>query len=333
MAARETKRLPVEVMMRDEEIMLPGTYEYAERVAARPEVDFNWIGSRQPCVNVYNRKEPYFWVFDDRLTPDQWVRQPPPFINWVEDTNSLWNVVSHDTYPPPFGKELISILGNRASESRVRLMGIHSSGGYITKPTRSGARLARPIYDWMDGDVWKAHRDLKWDYNTAYDTMHRLGKKREDLRIAPPTMNVHGVEEMQLAAKAWPQWFARVAERLPGARMAAQFGKACLTPHRRSNETWEACYQRECIEAAPEWIAERAARAAEMRVHEHSKHSTTPFPDVRLCKVCGLAGSWRKLALSMYSGDPFSTKITSMPYVEPEVFREGAGVWGGQPTA
>lgn len=31
-AARQTGRLPVEVIMRDEEIMFPGTFEYAERV-------------------------------------------------------------------------------------------------------------------------------------------------------------------------------------------------------------------------------------------------------------------------------------------------------------
>jgi len=34
LAARRTGNLPVDVLMRDEEIMLPGTFEYAERTAA-----------------------------------------------------------------------------------------------------------------------------------------------------------------------------------------------------------------------------------------------------------------------------------------------------------
>lgn len=42
-AARLTGHLPVEVIMRDEEIMFPGTFEYAERMAQRDDVDFHWI--------------------------------------------------------------------------------------------------------------------------------------------------------------------------------------------------------------------------------------------------------------------------------------------------
>ena len=62
LAATETDRLPVKVLMRDEEIMFPGTYEYAERVAARPEVDFHWIYASQPILNVFNRENPFIWV-------------------------------------------------------------------------------------------------------------------------------------------------------------------------------------------------------------------------------------------------------------------------------
>src|SRR5688572_20654512 len=35
LAATLTNKLPVEVVMRDEEIMFPGTFEYSERIAAR----------------------------------------------------------------------------------------------------------------------------------------------------------------------------------------------------------------------------------------------------------------------------------------------------------
>ena len=62
-AAKATKRLPLEVVMRDDEIMLPGTFEYAERVAAQPDVDFHWLVANQPVINIFNRENPYFWVF------------------------------------------------------------------------------------------------------------------------------------------------------------------------------------------------------------------------------------------------------------------------------
>src|SRR6059036_106266 len=85
MAARETGRLPVEVVMRDEEIMFPGTFEYPERQAARSEIDFHWIVANQPIINIFNRAAPYFWVFDPRLSPDEWVRQPPSFAQSIPE--------------------------------------------------------------------------------------------------------------------------------------------------------------------------------------------------------------------------------------------------------
>ena len=44
MVARELGMLPVECIMRDEEIMPPGTFEYLERVYWRKdEVNLNWV--------------------------------------------------------------------------------------------------------------------------------------------------------------------------------------------------------------------------------------------------------------------------------------------------
>ena len=86
-AATMTGRLPVEVIMRDEEIMYPGTFEYAERVAMRPEVKFYWIYANQPVVNIFNRQNPYFWVFDPSLPEDKWVRTPPDFAQKIHEQN------------------------------------------------------------------------------------------------------------------------------------------------------------------------------------------------------------------------------------------------------
>jgi len=333
-AARRTGRLPVEVLMRDEEIMFPGTYEYAERVAARPEVEFHWIYACQPIINIFNRKNPYWWVFDPDLPPERLVRQPPAIAYQIPDKN-IEKMNDPSRFPPPEGKELYSVVGLRVQESSRRRLGLHSSKGYVTKPGRNGVRLARPIYDWEDGDIWLAHRDLAWDYNRAYDVMHKLGVSRSRLRIAPPTMNAAGVGHLQVAAKAWPNWFDAVCERLPGVRTAAMFGKRAVEPIRRDGESWEACFKRTCIEEAPAaWISERSVKVMNTVLSFHRHHSTKPLPQVSICPHCtGGVGSWRYLARAMFNGDPFCAKTSfCMPYVEPEFFRPGAGTWGGKPV-
>ena len=48
--AREMGLLPVETVMMDEEILYPGTFEYSDYVANRPEVDFHWfVASSSVC--------------------------------------------------------------------------------------------------------------------------------------------------------------------------------------------------------------------------------------------------------------------------------------------
>lgn len=333
LAAAETGRLPVEVIMRDEEIMFPGTYEYAERIANDPEISFNWIYACQPIINVYDRAHPYWWVFDPLLPPEKWVRQPPAMARKIDYLN-IDSMTIPDVFPPDPGKTLFSVVGLRVSESKARLYGLFSAGGYITKPNRWGVRGARPIYDWSDGDVWKAIKDNKWDYNEAYDVMNRLGIPRDKLRIAPPTMNAHGAASLKMAQRAWPIWFERVCARLEGVRQGANFGKRAVMPFRRFDETWEQCFQRLCIDDAPQWIRERSIEVRRRMLSAHAHHSTMPFSEVNPCVHCiNRLGSWKNLTLAFFMGDPFSQKCSGLlDFVEPEAFRPGAGKWGGPPT-
>jgi predicted phosphoadenosine phosphosulfate sulfurtransferase len=339
LAARACGRLPVQVSMRDEEIMFPGTFEYAERLAARgDEIEMHWWVAGQPVVNVYNRAEPYFWVFDQQLRPEQWMRQPPAIAKPLH-TKVIQGVVSRATFPQaPEDQEIIAVTGIRASESPNRMMGTFSAGGWMNVHTSGadGARMAKPIYDWKDDDVWLAHQKFGWDYNDAYNVMHRMGIPKTRLRIAPPTLSPGGAAQLQVAARAWPRWFDKLCTRLPGVRNVALFGKRAVEPQRRYGETWQACFQRECVDTAPAWIAERATSVAERLVRAHAKHSSSPFPEIHGCSACGQQSSWRAVALGIYNGDPFDSKGWSygrIAPVEPEFFRPGAGTWGqGSPT-
>ena len=332
MAAQIAGKLPVEVVMRDEEIMLPGTFEYCERVAQREEVKFHWVYAGQPVINVFNRKNPYFWVFDDRVDPDKWMRKPPEYAYRIPEQN-IEELIDHKKFPPPEGKGLYVVVGLRTVESISRLMGLMSSKSYVTKADKHGVRKCRPIYDWTDGDVWLAHKQNNWDYNTAYDAMHRFGYSRNQVRIAPPTMATITVKrDLKLARKAFPKWFNSLSQRLDGVRTAAMFGLRAVQPQRNFGETWEAVYIRECIEKAPQWIAERSQIMMDTNLKYHNAHSDLPFPDVSMCPRCKTLASWKQMAYAMYMGDPFSQKANVLPYMEPEFFRQGAGYWGGKPT-
>lgn len=333
-AARQEGTLPVQVVMRDEEIMFPGTYEYAERVMGRTDVQFHWLVANQPIINVFNRDCPYWWVFDPLVNPEEWVRPIPAWAERIPQMN-IERMADVSRFPPKKGKWLIHIIGLRTQESRRREWAVASAKGYMTKVYGKGERNANPIYDWRDGDVWKAIKDNQWDYNHAYDTMARLGVPPRRLRIAPPTMSVASIQTLKIASQAWPQWFERVCRRLPGVRAVARYGKRVVQPMRVSTETWEQCYQRTCIDNAPKWIRDRAVKLMTRTMHQHKHHSTAPFPQVERCKICSNPASWRELAMALYMGDPFCIRgnlSSRLPYVEPDQFRIGAGKWLGKPT-
>lgn len=242
-------------------------------------------------------------MFDERY-PDKWVRQPPEFAEYISEQN-IKAIVSPERFPPSKGKDLIDVVGLRTEESPNRMLGLHSSGGYLTKLDRYGVRKCRPIYDWRVGDVWKAISDNGWDYNSAYDVMNRHGISKRNMRISPPTLTVAAAEELMVAFRAFPKWADRVSDRLDGVRAVAHFGKAALRPIRRSDETWEQCYQRTCIDEAPDWIAERSEIVRAKVLAQYQRHSTKPFPQIKPIHAHGLGivGSWRNLARIMYNGD------------------------------
>lgn len=332
-AAEMTNRLPVECIMRDEEIMAPGTFEYVQRVYDRKDIDMTWAIASQPIINSFNRKNPYWWVFDE-TQKDKWLRQPPKYATYIKEKN-IQAMTIPERFPVENGKKLFAVIGLRTSESRFRKMGLISSGHYITKPNKYNVQDVRPCYDWTDDDVWKAIYDNKWDYNQFYDVMHRLGANKNKLRVAPPTM-YQGIDSLRYLRQAYPRWFDKLNRRIPGVRSASQYGKHCIKPIRKLGETWKEANYRifNDKDYTPEWIRKRWEITLKFVIKTHNKHSTIPFPDAgRGCQRCLMTlSTWKKICYHLFMGDPFSQYDTALPYMEPEFFREGAGTWGGKPT-
>lgn len=326
MAAEETGRLPVDVVMQDEEIMIPGTFEYCEKVYNRSDLDFHWIITTQPNINIFNREMPYWWTFDPAVGSDKWVRQPPSFAEYPE-VNDITNMTTKENFPIKDGQKLLAVVGIRATESRSRNLAIYGAeNSYLTKPNQYGTYNMYPIYEWTNADVWKFYKDTGTPYNSVYDVLHKMGIDKNRLRIAPPTMVPNGLPLLQASSKAFPRWFDKVCERLPGVRSAAMFGKRAVEPQRMLGESWEECFQRTCIDKAPQWIGERSVQVRDGILAYHSRHSTLPFPQLSPCPRCERTGSWKKLAMSMYYGDPFGTRQEILKrYVPSEFFRPDIG--------
>lgn len=329
---RELGMLPVDVVTRDEEAMYPGTFEYLERVAQRPEVRIHWVIAGQAIVNAFDRFHPYWWVFD----PDErakWMRTPPPYAEWI-DTQNIDYMTTPQRFPPPEGGRLIAAIGLRAQESLTRLTRIASTGGALTKrPNAAGVYTLAPIYDWLDDDVWKAIGDLGWDYNRAYDAMFRAGVPRSRLRIAPPSMK-QNIVSLPYAAKLWPQWFDKLDNRIPGMRAAAYYGKRALTPALKPGETWQTCYDRlmkEAEDAGAGWLVNRMILAREAALQRRARHSASEYPMLvkNACRVCPpkVPGSWEALCKTMYQGDPWRHYNQELPNLEPYEVRPGAKAW------
>ena len=135
LAAEKAGELPVEVVMRDEEIMFPGTFEYAERVYDDPDVNLNWLIAGEPVVNAFSREKPFFWVFDQLLEPEEWVRQPPEYAEWIPDL-FIEKLVTPERFPPKPGGDIVVLIGVRADESPTRRMSVASAGGFLTQKNK-----------------------------------------------------------------------------------------------------------------------------------------------------------------------------------------------------
>lgn len=330
MAATETGRLPVEVAFCDEEALFPGTEEYLLRTAERPEIKFHWLLLTYPQVNIYNRDEPYWWLFDDRLSPDQWVRVFPKWARWVPEVE-IATAVNYYTFPDveyQNGQRICKILGIRSGESRNRLLAVYSARSFWV--WKNQAVQVWPIYDWNAGDVWKAVKEFGWDYNRVYDDWTRMRVKAHHQKVAPPAMMPSSFRLLRAASYLWPRWFDKLCERLPGVREGVRFGNAFLSPRRRLNETWEQAYHRLVLGPDnPQWIRERGEIVMKEVLRRHAKHSKEPFPDGSDgCPVCAVTlSSWAKLTDSMFMGDPFCYRQKIVGLVEPEYFRPGYGTW------
>jgi predicted phosphoadenosine phosphosulfate sulfurtransferase len=228
--ATQLGRLPLPVFTFDEEVIPPETVEYCARVAARPDVAFTWY-----CVPIFHRNacsptQPSWhpWAPEDQA---QWVRELP--AQAVTDFPGFTRQGIAEQMPALFqpreGTAGI-IMGIRAQESMSRYRAVASKAGhfaYMTPGSASHITNCYPIYDWHTEDVWRAPAAFGWDYNRAYDVMDACGMPRHAQRCAPP-FGEQPIRGLYTFKTCWPQLWAKMVDRVPGAATAARYANTEL---------------------------------------------------------------------------------------------------------
>jgi len=202
-------------------------------------------------------------------------------------------------YGPENGR-VAEIVGLRSYESRPRMYGLISSGGYIARGPAPHIDKIRPVYDWRDKDVWLAIHRNGWDYNRAYDKLYRLRRNPRELRIADP-FSIESHRHLRDWLIGWPDLWDRMRKRVPTVHAVALFDGRMHKPARRVGESWrDATYR--YLQEAQEGDRATRKRLIERKLREHGRHATFPMHETRRCQLCRF--SWHDLAKLAMFGDP-----------------------------
>lgn len=228
--AREKGRLPLDVVTFDEECIPPETVEYLERVRQNPDIRFKWFCLPLKAGNACSRDSSdwFMWYEPDR---DKWVR-PLPEGAITELKGFRHGMTVPDCPELIFGPECGTvglILGIRTQESLTRYQSIATKTGADCYTMKANAWQSKvyPIYDWDVEDVWLAPAIHGWDYNRVYDTMAACGLNSTIARCSP-TFGEQTNRRLWSYKVCWPELWAKMVDRVPGAATAARYANTEL---------------------------------------------------------------------------------------------------------
>lgn len=165
----------VRAIFRDEEFIHQETVDFVERLRAENTdwLDLEWWAIPLNSVSyVLGETRPIKWWDPDR----PWARQPPPDALTAEhfgldprvelDQHSADALACHGVR----GRVAI-VTGIRAAESiqRYRSCVNKLSENYLVACSTKQAMLARPIFDWLENDVFRYLYEYQIEYNPIYD--------------------------------------------------------------------------------------------------------------------------------------------------------------------
>ena len=310
--AREMNRLPLDVFTFDEEAIPPETVEYMERVRQNPDIRFHWYCLPVEHRNACSRKHPYWYPWD----PDQrelWVRDLP--------AGAITELAGFDRHPPPeiigfmFGPQcgrVCQVMGIRTQESMSRYSMIARKRGreafLVGQDYHNQKHVTKafPIYDWMTEDVWVAPQKFGWDYNRAYDVMEAAGLARLEARCSPP-YGEQPIRRLWAYKVCWPELWARMLTRVPGAATAARYANTELYGVGKieldDGQSWQAQTLQVIAKLQPSAQKEVGSSLAKF-LNQHHRYTNDALPDAIPHPLSGFC--WKEFyRMAQAGGDKF----------------------------
>lgn len=304
--ARELGRLPLEVVILDEEIIDPDTIAYCEKLLGNPELSVRWL-----CVNLKHTlraKARSWWTTWEEEARDVWARPMPPqavsHITGLKGPAEYRQIVNAYYFNDLGwrGKDLVQVTGVRIQESLNRARALRQSGNYYARQD-GGEFYAKPIYDWKTIDVWRFINEHHLGYSEVYNKMWLAGFSLIKQRVAV-WGNVASSREARFYQEFYPDFYAMALRRLPELAPMARYGNSKLfQAGRASAKPLHLTYQEYALQildgldpASKEFWANRITRT----LVRQSKKSTQPLPEIGVNSV---DMSWKQLCTAMSKND------------------------------
>lgn len=304
--ARKLNRLPVTVLMFDEEVIDPDTIAYCETVRSWDDIDFKWLCV--PIRHTLRSQSRAHWTTWDPELVDIWARAMPegsiPHYEGRDLTyDSFSEHVSAFTQTLFPGKVVGELTGIRVQESINRRRAIITAGNFMHKRGNQYWNI-KPIFDWGWQDIWKAIIELEWPHSTYYDKLWMKGYSPQLQRVAP-WGNVAASREARFYPEFYPDFWEQAIIRLPELKAQARYGNSKLfkASAKPTHMTWQE-YTMKLIDNFDEedvrdfWMLEIVCQ-----LRRWNRKSTVPFPETDI----GLGRSWKQLANMIQKNDIIRT--------------------------
>jgi len=205
------------VAFRDEEMIPDDVINFVVGIMESGKYDFRYY-----CVPLKSEK----YVLGDKEAYIQWdadrehIRPIPPYAITSEKVMSQYEM---DEYmcEGMLGKVAI-LTGIRAQESMVRMRSIVNSRRddcYIAKTQSASIKLARPIYDWTQDDIFLYIYQKKIPYCSIYDAQIWNG---DSLRVSTP-LHAEAAKRLYKMKTLYPLFYQQMAQLYPDIENQARY--------------------------------------------------------------------------------------------------------------
>lgn len=207
----------IKVFFRDEELIPDNVIDFVKGICESGEYDFRYYAIPLKSTKFILGNNFEYVQFDRER---EWLRQPPDYaITMSDDEYRVLSQYEADEYVCRNEKGKVAIFtGIRADESLIRLRSCvnKKNENYITATKSRRINLVKPIYDWVEKDVFLYFYKNDIRYCEIYDEQFF---NKEALRVATP-LHAESSKRIDKIKTRNPEFYDRLITLFP--EMAVQ---------------------------------------------------------------------------------------------------------------